>query len=153
LHIPNNKACIDRVQGFKEELIEHGDLQVLEVVDGKGTAEGAAPAMHALLDKHPALNAVFAVNDPMAEGAIAALRASGKLIQTTVVSVDGSPGGIAAIRAGTLYSTCVQFPREIGRIAAQRVYEHLDGIPVEKDIKVPLELITPENVNAYCGKR
>lgn len=52
----------------------------------------------------------------------------------------------------TLYSTSVQFPREIGRIAAQRFYEHLDGNSVEKDIRVPLELITAENVHAFAGK-
>jgi ribose transport system substrate-binding protein len=149
LHIPANKACIDRVDGFKEELAKSPGRQILEICDGKGTREGAQPAMAGLLQKYPNVNVVFAVNDPIALGAIAALEAAGKRRQVTVVSVDGSPAGIAAIKAGKLYSTSAQFPREIGRIAAQRVYDHLDGEAVEKNLKVPVELITPENVNAF----
>ena len=107
--------------------------------------------MEALLDKHPTLDAVFAVNDPSALGAIAALEAAGKAAAVAVVSVDGSPEGIAAVKAGKLTATSAQFPREIGRIAAQRVYEHLQGRPVEKDIKVPVELITRDNVDAFTS--
>jgi len=100
-----------------------------------------------------ASNAVFAVNDPSALGVISALEAAGKSTGVTVVSVVGSAQGIAAVKAGPLYSTSVQFPREIGRIAAQRFYEHLDGNSVEKYIRVPLELITAENVHAFAGKQ
>lgn len=153
LHISPNKACIDRVDGFKSELAKWPDMQVLDVRHGQGTVEGSRPVMQELLGKYPALNAVFAVNDPSASGAISAIEAAGRLGDVTVVSVDGSPEGIVAVQAGRLYSTSAQFPREIGRIAAQRVYEYLDGNPVEKDIKVPLELITPDNVNAFARKR
>jgi ribose transport system substrate-binding protein len=152
LHIPANKACIDRVAGFQDELANRPQMQILEIGDGKGTAEGSRPLMQDLLRKHPTVNAVFAVNDPSALGVISALKAAGKSTDVTVVSVDGSAQGIAAVKAGTLYSTSVQFPREIGRIAAQRFYEHLDGNSVEKDIRVPLELITAENVHAFAGK-
>ena len=152
LHIPTNKACIDRVDGFRRELAEHSQIQILEVCDGKGTAEGSQPAMRGLLEKYPDLTAVFGVNDPSALGVIAAIETMGRKREMTVVSVDGSSEGIAAVKARKLYSTSAQFPREIGRIAAQRVYEHFDGNPVEKEIKVPLELITPDNVSAFSPK-
>lgn len=153
LHIPTNKACIDRVAGFQGELAQWPEMQIVEIADGKGTAEGSGPVLEHLLRQHARMNAVFAVNDPSALGAISALKGAGRLAETTVVSVDGSAQGIAAVQAGTLYSTSVQFPREIGRIAAQRFYEHLDGNPVEKDIKVPLELITSDNVHAFAEGR
>ena len=38
---------------------------------------------------------------------------------------------------------------EIGRIAAQRAYDNQNGNPVDRSIKVPLELVTPENVRAF----
>ena len=38
---------------------------------------------------------------------------------------------------------------EIGRIAAQRAYDDQNGNPVDRSIKVPLELVTPENVHAF----
>lgn len=153
LHIFPNKACIDRVAGFQEELAKYPDMKILDIQEGKGTTEGALPVMRDLLGRFPDLNAAFPVNDPSALGVVSALEAAGKLKDVTVVTVDGSPEGIAAIKAGKLHSTSAQFPREIGRIAAQRAYEHFAGQAVEKDIKVPVELITPDNVNAFSAKR
>ena len=153
LHIFPNRACIDRVAGFKEELAKYPDMQILDIQEGKGTTEGALPVMRDLLGRFPDLNAAFPVNDPSALGVISALESAGKLKDVTVVSVDGSPDGIAAIKAGKLHSTSAQFPRQIGRIAAQRAYDHFEGKPVEKDIKIPVELITSDNANAFSAKR
>ena len=153
LHLFPNKACIDRVAGFQEELAKYPDMQILDIQEAKGTTEGALPVMRDLLGKYPEVNAVFPVNDPSALGAISALEAKGKLKDVTVVTVDGSAEGIAAIQAGKLYSSSAQFPREIGRIAAEQVYKHLDGKPVEKNVKVRVELISPENVAKFSGKK
>ena len=151
LHIAPNKACIDRVEGFKEEIAKYPDMTILDIQEGHGTTEGTLPVMRDLLGRYPGLNAVFPVNDPSALGAISALESAGRLKDVTVVTVDGSPEGIAAIRAGRLHSTSAQFPREIGRIAAERAYDHLAGKPVAPDIKVPVELITAENVESFSA--
>ncbi len=152
LSLSVNKACIDRVDGFKEELAKYPDMQILDTQEGKGTTEGARPVMVDLLGRFPELNAVFPINDPSALGAISALESAGKLKDVTVVTVDGSAEGIAAIKAGKLYSTSAQFPREIGRIAAEKFYEHVEGKPIEKDVKVPVELITKENADTFAKK-
>jgi ribose transport system substrate-binding protein len=149
LHRSVNKACIDRVDGFKEELAKYPDMQILDTQEGQGTAEGGRPVMRDLLGRFPDLNAVFPINDPSALGAISALESAGKLQDVTVVTVDGSQEAIAAIKAGKLYSSSAQFPREIGKIAAQKAYDHLEGKSVEKDVKVRVELITKENADTF----
>ncbi|MHC4637866.1 MAG: substrate-binding domain-containing protein [Planctomycetota bacterium] len=153
LHLSVNKACIDRVAGFQEELAKYPDMQILDIQEGKGTTEGARPIMRDLLGRFPELNAVFPINDPSALGAISALESAGKLNDVTVVTVDGSIEGIAAIKAGKLLSSSAQFPKEIGRVAAEKMYEHLKGQPVEKDIKVPVELITRDNADQFLKGR
>ncbi|MHC4621012.1 MAG: substrate-binding domain-containing protein, partial [Planctomycetota bacterium] len=142
LHLSVNKACIDRVAGFKEELAKYPDMEILDIQEGKGTTEGARPVMRDLLGRYPELNAVFPINDPSALGTISALESAGKLDDVTVVTVDGSAEGVAAIKAGKLLSSSAQFPKEIGRVAAEKMYAHLEGKMVEKDIKVRVELIT-----------
>jgi len=149
LHLSVNKACIDRVAGFKEEAAKHPEIKILDVVEGKGTTEAARPVMRDLVGRFPDLTAAFPINDPSALGVISALESAGRLKDVTVVTVDGSAEGVAAIKAGKLHSTSAQFPREMGRIAAQKVYEHLDGKPVDKNIKVKVELITAENADAF----
>ena len=81
------------------------------------------------------------------------MESAGKLKDVTVVSVDGSAEGIAAIKSGKLLSTSAQFPKEIGRVAAEKMYEHLDGKPVEKDIKVPAKLITGQNADQFLREK
>lgn len=153
LHLAVNKACIDRVAGFTEELKKYPDMEIVDTQEGKGTTEGGRPVMIDLLGRYPTLNAVFPINDPSALGAISALESSNKLKDVTVVTVDGSAEGVAAIKAGKLLSTSAQFPKEMGRVAAQKVYDHLAGKPVEKDIKIKVELITKDNADAFLKGR
>ena len=145
LHLSVNKACIDRVAGFKAELAKHPGMRILDTQEGKGATEAARPVMRDMLGRFPELDAAFPINDPSAAGAISAIEAAGRTGQVTVVTVDGSREGAAAILSGKLHSTSAQYPREIGRLAAEKAYEHLAGKPVDKDIVVPVKLITKEN--------
>lgn len=152
LHLSVNKACIDRVAGFREELAKHPGMEILDIQEGKGTTEGARPVMRDLMGRYPQLNAVFPINDPSALGAISALESAGRLNDVTVVTVDGSREGVMAVKAGKMLSTSAQFPREIGRIAAQKAYEYLEGKDVETEIRVPVELITLKNADSFLSK-
>jgi len=149
LHLQANKACIDRVEGFTQEIAKYPDMEIIDIQEGKGTTEGARPVMLDLMGRYPELNAAFPINDPSALGTISALESTGKLDRVTVVTVDGSAEGVAAIKAGKLHSTSAQFPKEIGRAAAQKVYESLAGKEVEKEVKVRVELITKENADSF----
>jgi len=149
LHLSVNKACIDRVEGFKSEMAKHTGMKLLDVQEGKGTTEAALPVMRDLLGRFPELDAAFPINDPSALGCISAIESAGKLGQVTVVTVDGSREAATAIQAGKLHSSSAQFPREIGRVAAEKAYEHLAGKPVPKDVKIPVKLVTKDNAAEF----
>jgi ribose transport system substrate-binding protein len=150
LHHSVNKACIDRVEGFKSELAKHPEMKLLDTQEGNGTTEAARPVMRDLLGRFPELDAAFPINDPGALGCISAIESAGKLGQVTVVTVDGSREAAAAILSGKLHSSSAQFPKEIGRIAAEKFYEHAAGKPVEKDVKIPVKLVTKENAAEFA---
>jgi ribose transport system substrate-binding protein len=143
-----NKACIDRVAGFKDEAARHPQMRILDTQDSKGATEATRPVMRDMLGRFPEMDAVFPINDPGALGCISAIEAAGRAGQVTVVTVDGSREGAAAILSGKLHSTSAQFPREMGRIAAEKAYEHLAGKPVDKNIVVPVKLITKANASS-----
>jgi ribose transport system substrate-binding protein len=153
LHLSINKACIDRVAGFREVVAKYPGITILDEQEGKGTTEASRPLMLDLLGKHRTLDAVFPINDPSAFGAISGIESQTPPRKVTVVSVDGSKEAIAPIRAGKLHSTSAQFPKEIGKIAAEKAYDHLAGKTVEKDIKVPVKLITKDNVDEFAKGR
>jgi ABC-type sugar transport system substrate-binding protein len=152
LHHSVNKACRDRVQGFTEEIAKYPDMKILDTQEGKGTTEGARPVMLDLMGRYADLNAVFPINDPSALGCVSALESADKLKGVSIVTVDGSQEALAAIKAGKIVSTSAQFPKEIGRIAAEKAYESLEGKPVDKDVVVRVELITKENVEQFVKK-
>jgi ribose transport system substrate-binding protein len=149
IHYSVNKACIDRVEGFKAEMAKHPGMTLLDTRDAPGTTEAVRPVMRDMLGRFSNLDAVFPINDPGALGCVSAIESAGRSGQVTVVTVDGSQEGIRAIMAGKLHSTSAQFPREIGKVAAEKAYDHLAGKPVEKEIKVPVKLITRENAAEF----
>ena len=149
LHHSVNKACLDRVAGFTAEMKKHAGMKLLDTQEGKGTAEAARPVMRDLLGRFPDLDAAFPINDPSALGCISAIESAGKAGKVTVVAVDGSREAVTAIVAGKLHSTSAQFPKEIGRVAAEKAYDHLAGRPVEKDIQIPVKLIHRENAAEF----
>jgi ribose transport system substrate-binding protein len=153
LHLSINKACIDRVQGFREAAAKHPGLSIVDTQEGKGTSEGARPVMVDLLGRFPDLDACFPINDPSALGAISAIDSATPPRKVTVVTVDGSKEGITAIKAGKLLASSAQFPKEIGRVAAEKAYDHLAGKPVDKDIKIPVKLVTRENADTFESGR
>ncbi|MEQ1843402.1 MAG: sugar ABC transporter substrate-binding protein, partial [Verrucomicrobiales bacterium] len=145
LHLSTANACIDRVAGFQEAMSKFPGMTLLDTQEGKGTIEGGRPVMRDLLGRYPDLDAVFPINDPSAIGAFSAVEAAGRTNQVTIVTVDGSREAAAYIRDGKIHSSSAQFPKEIGRVAAEKAYEHLAGKPVEKDIRIPVKLVTKEN--------
>jgi ribose transport system substrate-binding protein len=149
VHYSVNKACIDRVDGFKAEMAKHPGMTLLDTRDAPGTTEAVRPIMRDMLGRFPNLDAVFPINDPGALGCISAVESAGRAGQVTVVTVDGSQEGVRAIQAGKLHSTSAQFPKEIGKVAAEKAYDHLAGKSVEKDIKIPVKLITRENAAEF----
>lgn len=144
-----NKACIDRVEGFKQEISGAKPEKLIEIELSKGSAESGRPVMLDLIGRHPDLNAVFSINDPSALGAISALDAAGKLSGVKVAAVDGAQEAIQAIVTGKLLSSSAQFPREIGKRSAEVIYDHFAGKKVEREVKVRVELITRENAARF----
>lgn len=71
----NLVTAADRTSGFEEALSRRGaPVRPEHVVDGEFTRDGGYGAMNRLLDAHADISCVFAVNDVMAVGAMAALR-------------------------------------------------------------------------------
>ena len=52
-------------------------------------------------------------------------------------------------RAKPGFADSEKLTKEIGRVVAEKAYEHLAGKPVEKDIKIPVKLVTRENADDF----
>lgn len=89
-------------QGFEQGLAGNSKLKVVASVTGDWLRQPAYNAAQDLITAHPDLKAMYVENEDMAIGAINALQRAGKLKGVTIVSSNGAPYGLAAIRAGQL---------------------------------------------------
>ena len=96
-----------------------------------GTEEGGRAAMAELLLRiaqntgNTRIDVVYAINEPAAAGAHAALRDSSLAGKLAVVSIDGGCAGVRSIAAGELGATAMQFPVEMVRRGLDALDEYI----------------------------
>ena len=138
---PEVESVILRTRGFEDELAESkSDLEIVQKVPGSGDREKSFKAAQDLLQSHPDLAGIFAINDPSALGAVAALEQAGKLEQVTVVGFDGQPDGKRAIREGKIYADPIQFPDRIAIQTVETIAAYLSGEEVKPEVLIPTKL-------------
>jgi len=91
----------DRTAGFLDELkaTNATGIQVIFKQTGDFTREKGKSVTETLLRAHPEVNAIYAENDEMGLGALAALDDAGKsgIATVHIVSIDGTKGAVQAI--------------------------------------------------------
>jgi len=143
-------AARERAEGFAKGLKAYPGIQVLAQQPADFDRTKGLDVMSNLLQAHPDVQGVIAANDEMALGAIKALGSkAGKSVQ--VVGFDGTPDGLTAVKNGTLYASVAQQPSQLGRIAVDNALKALQGKKVEKTVKVPVKVVTKENVAGFSG--
>ncbi|CAL9529983.1 ABC transporter permease/substrate-binding protein [Streptomyces sp. enrichment culture] len=143
-------ASRERGAGFAEGLKDYPGIKVVAKQPADFDRTKGLDVMTNLLQAHPDIDGVFAENDEMALGAIKALGSkAGTSVQ--VVGFDGTPDGLKAVEAGTLYASVAQQPKELGRIAVTNALRAADGKKLDDTVKVPVKVVTKENVADFGG--
>ncbi|MFE9018996.1 substrate-binding domain-containing protein [Streptomyces sp. NPDC007808] len=143
-------ASRERGAGFAEGLKAYPGIKVVAKQPADFDRAKGLDVMTNLLQAHPDIDGVFAENDEMALGAVKALGSkAGKSVQ--VVGFDGTPDGLKAVEAGTLYASVAQQPKELGRIAVDNALRAAEGKRTEEMVKVPVKVVTKENVAGFGG--
>lgn len=141
------QSSIDRMKGFVDKISENKNFEIVAEAECLGQLEIAMPEMEKMINAHPEINIVMALNDPAAMGALAALQNAHKENSIIVYGVDGVPETKEMILSRRITATVGQSPRQIGKIAADRAYKILAGEPVEKITVLPTKLISFENIS------
>lgn len=140
-----------RGQGF-EDALKGTQIKIVAKRPADSRRDLAMQVMEDILQKHPNLDAVFAQNDEMALGALQAIEAVGKVGKIKVIGFDGNKDALEAIKAGKMLATVAQQPEEMGKMAVDIALKVLKGEKVDKEIYVPVQLVTKENVDEFLKK-
>lgn len=135
---PEITSCIFRVDGFKDELKENNSqLEIVTELSGKGNRNDGYAVATDILQAHPNIVGIFAINDPSGLGAHAAVVKAGKTDQIKIVAFDASPAGKKAVFEKKLFDTPQQFPRKMAKGTVDAFIQYLDGEDVPKKIFIP----------------
>ncbi|MFD9000453.1 substrate-binding domain-containing protein [Streptomyces sp. NPDC059582] len=147
---PGTSAARERAAGFAEGLKAYPGIKVVAQQPADFDRTKGLDVMSNLLQAHPDVQGVIAANDEMALGAIKALGSkAGKSV--SVVGFDGTPDGLTAVKNGTLYASVAQQPSQLGRIAVDNALKAAQDKKVETTVKVPVKVVTKENVAGFTG--
>lgn len=136
-------AAIQRAAGFREAIATAPGIQLVATESAAWSREQALNKFLGMMQAHPDLDAVFAANDEMALGAIAALRERGSARQKShviVVGFDATPDGLKAIDAGEMAATVAQEPAEMGKLCVETAAAILAKQAVPASVPVPVVL-------------
>jgi inositol transport system substrate-binding protein len=147
-------AQIRREQGAREVLARCPALKLLADQTAEWSRSKAVSLMENWIQAHgPRIQAVFAQNDEMAMGALLALERAKMKDQVVVVGVDAIADALQAVKAGRLDATVFQDARGQGRGAVETAVKILRREPYEKEVFIPFQLVTRENVDRFLAGR
>jgi inositol transport system substrate-binding protein len=146
-------AQIKRDQGAREVLAKNPGLKLLAEQTAEWDRAKALTLMENWIQSYGnKLNAVFAQNDEMGMGAVLALEQAKLKDKVVVVSVDAIADALRAVKDGRLDATVFQDSIGQGGTAVETAVKILRGQPYEKEVFIPFQLVTKENVDRYLAR-
>lgn len=144
LHFKQAESCQLRVKGFREVTDAHnavgkGKIEIVAELESGGAKDVGFKAAEDALQANPNLRGIFAINDPAALGARAALEKAGKTA-VFIVGFDGQPEGRQAIKDGKIYADPIQFPDKMGAQIVDAIIRHSKGETLPPQLLIPTSL-------------
>lgn len=139
--IPGTSAARDRGQGFHETMDAAEGISIVASQTADFNRDKGLKVFENILQAQPEIDGVFAHNDEMILGAIAAAEAAGRE-GIVFVGFDAIDDAIKALEEGRLTATVAQQPRVMGELAVEKAVAFLDGETLPEFIPVPLQMVT-----------
>jgi ribose transport system substrate-binding protein len=126
----------DRKKGFDEAIKKASGFEIVASQSGDFARDKGRQVAEALLQAHPDADIIYAHNDEMAMGAIAALEAAGKVPgkDVIVLSIDGGKEAVQAVVEGKINAVVECNPR-FGPKAFETMLRYAKGETIEPWVK------------------
>jgi galactofuranose transport system substrate-binding protein len=148
-----NNVTTERTKGFKERIAEKApDLKVVFEQTGDFAREKGQQVTEQLVQSKPGIKGIYAENDEMGLGAVAALKGAGKKAGAVkIVTVDGTRNAVNSIVDGWISGVIESNPR-FGPLAFQTLDTFTQGKEVAQDIIIQDSAYNSDNAKQDVGK-
>lgn len=143
--VPTASTAVKRTEGFMAEIAKHPGIIVAAIKPANYLRAEAIKMVEQALEEGLVFDAIYAQSDSMAAGARLALSAAGIDPKTKlIVGIDYIPEAREAIREGQQAATFT-YPTA-GQEGAEIALKILSGETVAREIEVPSQMVTKDNV-------
>ncbi|HOG13659.1 MAG TPA: ribose ABC transporter substrate-binding protein RbsB [Synergistales bacterium] len=139
--IPGTSAARDRGKGFHEAMEGYPGIKIVASQAADFNRDRGLAVFENILQAQPEIDGVFAHNDEMVLGAIAAAEAAGRK-GIVFVGFDAVDDAVKAVKDGRLAATVAQQPKEMGLLGVEYAVKYLEGEAIPDSVPVPLMLVT-----------
>src|SRR5499426_4868151 len=143
----NLPTSIARVKAYKDVIKEYPDVKLLALKPANYARTPAIETMRSFVRLYPQIDGVLAANDPMAIGAIEALKAANK--KALVVGINASREVIEFVKSGDLLGSGDYNGFEQGCLAAEIAIRNLRKQPTPKEISLKAIVMDKSNYQDY----
>ncbi len=144
---PGISTTDQREEGFKAEMANYPDIEVLETQFNDDDANKAAAQLQAVYARNPDLKGVFGANLFSAIGAADGVKALGKSGEIKVVAFDAPQRIVDDIKSGLIDLAIAQHPAEIGYYGVVTAYAVLAGQSVPVRIGTGFTVMDADNID------
>lgn len=145
--IPTAHNSQERKAGFIEAFQEK-NLHLLTIRSAEWDMEKANIVVAALINEYPDVKGIACANDSMALGAVAALKAAGKLENVYVVGFDNITAVQEMLKNAQILATADQFGGQIAVKGIEYALDILRSGEKKADRETPVELITKQTIKS-----
>ena len=136
-----------RTKGFKDAMTKGGvtgdaGLQQMQAY----TAEETFKFTQDMVTANPNMGGMFVQTDGPTLGALRAIKAARRDGDIMVAAFDGIPEFVPLLQSGELIVSGMQQPYLMGVRSADAMVEHLNGGMPDKEITVPILIVTSSNI-------
>ncbi|MXN44385.1 substrate-binding domain-containing protein [Shinella kummerowiae] len=151
----SNQAARVRTQDIKDVIAtdECKGLEIVEEQTANWQRTQGQDLMTNWLSAGLEFDAVISNNDEMAIGAIQALKAAGRSMDSVVVAgIDATQDALSAMAAGDLDVTVFQDAAGQGKGSVDAALKLAKGEKVDTKVYIPFQLVTPANIADFQAK-
>jgi ribose transport system substrate-binding protein len=135
-----------RKEGF-EEAIAKTDLDYVDYQSNNDDPVQVAQQVAAVLQKHPDLAGIFAMDTFNGEGSGTAVQEAGLGDQVTIISFDAGPAEVEKLKAGVMDALIVQKAYDMGSMGIEFAVDALNGESLEPQTYTDYVIATQENID------
>jgi ABC-type sugar transport system substrate-binding protein len=137
---------IYRTQTFVDELLNHPEIEILDIILGNWSRERSYLATLDLLNKYPNLDGIYCHDTEMAMGAIKAIDELEISRDIIITGISGKKEYYEAIKDGKLYGLVTQPPEQEAMNSIYCAIQAARGGQMRPWYKDPIDVVTIDNV-------